>query len=112
MYRRRVNCWEFQGCGREPGGTHVDELGVCEAAVESRLDGENGGRNAGRACWVISGTLCNGVVCGSFDEKYPHCRKCVFFELVQEEQGGHYVDYITLLLKLAARSAIDEPVGD
>lgn len=96
-----LNCWEYQECGREPGGTKVSELGPCAAATEGRLDGRNGGLNGGRSCWVVPGTLCNGVVCGSFDEKYPHCRKCSFFELVQEEEGAGYADYVSLLLGIA-----------
>ena len=47
------NCWEHKKCGREPGGSETESLGVCPAAVESRLDGVHGGRNAGRACWIV-----------------------------------------------------------
>lgn len=32
----RTNCWEYFKCGREPGGSKVDELGVCPAATEER----------------------------------------------------------------------------
>lgn len=99
----KLNCWEYKNCGREPGGDKVAEMGPCAAAIEARLDGKNDGVNAGRSCWVIPGTLCNGVVCGTFDEKFPHCRKCDFFEAVQEEQGEGYVDYVALLLTLAQR---------
>lgn len=65
------------------------------------LDGLNSGANAGRACWVIPGTLCNGVICGDFDEKYAHCRHCDFFELVQVEEGPDYVNHVELLVVLA-----------
>lgn len=103
-----TNCWQHKGCGREPGGAKVAELGPCAAATEARLDGENRGVNGGRACWVIPGTLCNGVVCGTFDEKFPHCRKCDFFEMVQEEEGVGYVGYVALLLKIAQDEGPDE----
>ncbi|MBA4370778.1 MAG: hypothetical protein C0418_04285 [Coriobacteriaceae bacterium] len=98
---RKLNCWEYQGCGREPGGVRADEMGACDAASDGRLDGINGGRCAGRACWVVPGTLCDGRVCGTFDEKYVFCRKCGFFEQVQEEEGASYVDYVPLLVMMA-----------
>lgn len=95
------NCWEYKGCGREPGGNAVDSSGPCPAAIEAALNGENSGRNAGRACWVVPGTRCGGAICGTFDEKYVTCRKCDFFEIVQEEEGDGYSSYMALLLKLA-----------
>lgn len=107
----KLDCWEYKGCGREPGGANVPEMGPCSAATEARLHGRNDGTMGGRACWVIPETLCNGVVCASFDEKYPHCRKCDFFELVQQEQGDAYEDYVQLLL-LMAREPAAGPGGD
>lgn len=79
------NCWEYKKCGREPGGKETDSLGVCPAATESRLDGVHGGRNAGRACWVVAGTLCGGNVQGTFAKKYSSCEKCDFYRTVMEE---------------------------
>ncbi len=62
----KLNCWEFKKCGREPGGAKVEELGVCPAATDCRLDGVHGGHSSGRACWVIAGTYCRGQVQGEF----------------------------------------------
>ncbi len=106
-----INCWEYKKCGRQPGGEHAGTLGTCVAATEVRLHGDNGGTYAGRACWVVPGTLCDGTVCGSFDEKYVHCRKCDFFELVQIEQGEDYRDYVGLLLKLASEPQRESAAG-
>jgi hypothetical protein len=53
----KLNCWEFEKCGRQPGGIKVKELGVCPAATEKRAHGINGGINGGRACWAIAGTF-------------------------------------------------------
>jgi len=39
---KKLNCWEFKQCGREAGGAHVDEFGVCPATKEQRLDGVHG----------------------------------------------------------------------
>ena len=46
----KLNCWEAMDCGRHKGGKKVDELGVCPASLEKRLDGVNGGVNGGRSC--------------------------------------------------------------
>ena len=56
----RENCWEFKSCGRQPGGSRVSDLGTCPASTEARIDGSNQGKNAGRACWFVAGTLCGG----------------------------------------------------
>jgi len=69
----KKNCWEIKKCGRETGGAKTRELGVCIASAEKRLDGVNGGKNAGRACWGVSGTLCGGTVQGSFATKMGNC---------------------------------------
>ena len=71
---RKLNCWEYKNCGREPYGHNAKELGVCPAATESKLDGIHGGKNAGRTCWVVAGTLCRGVKQGTFAQKYSSCR--------------------------------------
>ena len=56
----RQNCWEFFGCGRETGGEKVRELGECPASTDASADGLNNGKNAGRICWAVAGTLCDG----------------------------------------------------
>ncbi len=83
-----VNCWEFKKCGREPGGAKAGELGVCAAASATRATGANGGKNAGRGCWAIAGTLCGGVVQGSFASKLTNCMQCQFYQLVAAEEGS------------------------
>ena len=57
---KKINCWEFKKCGRQPGGVKVAELGVCEAASAAVLNDIHDGKNGGRACWAITGTLCGG----------------------------------------------------
>lgn len=78
-------------CGREPGGKNVRELGVCPAASEIRLDGVNGGKNGGRACWAIAGTMCGKMIQGSFAQKEYSCLHCSFFKIVREEEGLNIV---------------------
>jgi hypothetical protein len=83
----KQNCWEFKRCGRQPNGAKAAELGVCAASTESRTTGVNGGLNGGRACWAIAGTLCGGVVQGSFATKVSNCMKCEFYQLVRQQEG-------------------------
>ncbi|MBC8328069.1 MAG: hypothetical protein H8E31_04905 [Planctomycetes bacterium] len=75
-------------CGREPGGEHAGQLGVCRAAIAEEYHGANGGQMAGRFCWAVCGTLCGGEVQGTNAKKFLNCRLCPFFDLVCHEQGG------------------------
>jgi hypothetical protein len=97
---KKINCWEFKKCGREKGGSKVDELGICPASVELRLDGIHEGENSGRACWVIAGSMCGGRVQGSFANKYGNCVICDFFKKVKEEEGKDFTLSSVLLNKL------------
>jgi len=82
-----LNCWDFKKCGRQPGGSRVSELGVCPASIDVKADRLNGGRNGGRICWALTGTLCGGKVQGTFAQKLANCMECEFYRLVQTEQG-------------------------
>ena len=85
---KKLNCWEFTKCGKEPGGTNVNELGVCLIATYTQFNGINGGINGGRICWAISGTLCNGRFQGSLAEKQRYCMSCSFYKTLIEEVVG------------------------
>jgi hypothetical protein len=61
---KKLNCWEFKKCGREAGGAKAKELGVCPATEDEKLNTVHGGKNAGRSCWVLAGTMCGGKVQG------------------------------------------------
>jgi hypothetical protein len=82
----KLNCWEVMQCGREPGGARESELGACPVGLERRLDTVHGGCNAGRACWIVAGSLCGGEVQGTFAAKYQNCKKCEFYQRVQKEE--------------------------
>ncbi|MCB9653433.1 MAG: hypothetical protein H6729_04775 [Deltaproteobacteria bacterium] len=86
-----ANCWQVKKCGREIGGARAKELGVCSAATEKRLAGIHGGQNGGRACWVLTGTLCGGKVQGSYAAKLSNCMACEFYQQVQKEEAGRVV---------------------
>jgi hypothetical protein len=96
--KKPVNCWEYNRCGREPGGKNVEELGVCPATTEKSLDGIHRGDNAGRACWIIAGTYCGGKVQGTFAAKREDCSECDFLNLVLAEEKTN-ISEATHLLK-------------
>ena len=98
---RRVNCWEYMRCGRNPGGVRSEDLGLCPASTESRLRGINRGEYGGRSCWALTGTLCGNRVQGTFASKLGDCRQCEFFQLVQREEADTCVGTKAILRQLA-----------
>ncbi len=74
-------------CGRGPGGSQVDALGSCPVPNRKKFDGINQGKNGGRFCWAIAGTMCQGEVEGSFAKKFSNCILCPFYQLVANEGG-------------------------
>ena len=97
---KKKNCWQFKKCGREPGGTHVKDMGICPAATERKLHDTHHGDCAGRSCWVVAGTFCGGVEQGTYAHKYHNCEKCDFYQLVREEEGLKFKMSTMLLVKL------------
>ena len=90
----------MKGCGRQPGGEHVRDFGICPASLEIRLDGVHGGANAGRACWVVAGTFCRGEVQGTFGQKYENCETCDFYQTVRREELPGFTLAAVLLQRL------------
>jgi len=82
----KKNCWEFKNCGRQPGGQKSKELGVCPVTTLQELHGAHEGKNAGRACWVIAGSLCGGKIQGTYAQKLSNCWRCDFFNAVKKEE--------------------------
>ena len=96
----RMNCWEFKKCGRQHGGHHVHDLGVCPASMEQRLDGVHGGKNAGRSCWVVAETLCQGDVQGTYAKKFQNCNTCDFYQTVKKREYPAFKLSLVLLDRL------------
>ena len=84
----KINCWEFNQCGREPKGEKAHELGICPAAVFDESDGFCNGKNGGRACMYISGTLCNENISGTRIEARKNCGSCDFYGMIKLEHGS------------------------
>ena len=87
----KLNCWEYKECGRELGGANSLQAGICPASMDINLDGVHDGICAGRACWIVAGTMCDGRVMGSFATKYRDCTECDFFALVENEEGDGFL---------------------
>ena len=43
---RKLNCWEFKNCGRQPEGFNVESMGLCPATTEEKLDGAHDGTSS------------------------------------------------------------------
>jgi len=99
----KQNCWEHKKCGREANGAKVHELGVCPASTEFRVTGANGGKNAGRACWAIAGTLCGGKQQGTFAMKNASCMVCDFYKIVSKEEGTEYKNSSYIISKINSK---------
>ncbi|MBI5073851.1 MAG: hypothetical protein HZB62_01580 [Nitrospirae bacterium] len=97
---QKLNCWEFKKCGREVGGENAFELGVCPANTNRRLNNVHDGMSAGRGCWAVAGTLCGGIVHGTFAQKYRTCGQCDFYEYVKSEERENLIPTMTLLKML------------
>lgn len=82
----KINCWDFHQCGRHISGEQKNKIPVCPAFLETRLAGINGGKNGGRACWVVPGTLCGGWVRRTLVPKYVACKLCGFKRTLLEEE--------------------------
>ncbi|MBI4766175.1 MAG: hypothetical protein HY787_16510 [Deltaproteobacteria bacterium] len=82
-----LNCWEFKQCGRELEGKNVAELGICPAAELKKYDRINRGKNSGRICWALVGTLCGGRIQGVYALKVDTCLNCDFYQYVVQQEG-------------------------
>lgn len=95
----KQNCWEFKKCGREINGANVDKYGICPAADNVSADGFCGGKNGGRACVYIIGTLCDGVCQMSLRNKEKACDECEFHIQLKKEHSKEmnifaYLEYV------------------
>ncbi|MDH3348303.1 MAG: PAS domain-containing sensor histidine kinase, partial [Desulfobulbaceae bacterium] len=110
---RKLNCWEYKQCGRETGGENSLSLGVCPATKITENNQVHGGQYGGRSCWVVSGTLCDGYIQGSFASKIKSCLDCDFYRLVAVEESDRFESIDKSLLKRQhelTRSSVSEGI--
>lgn len=83
---KKLNCWEFNNCGREPGGIMAEVHGVCPIAQAFKFDGINEGQAAGRVCWSLRDALPpDTLTCAQIG--IP-CHECTFYKRVVHEETG------------------------
>ena len=86
----KQNCWEFQKCGREPGGPNTGTSGICPASTEFKLHNVHGGMNAGRACWMVAGSRnpleSSRLACQWPGKDMGGCLDCDFYREVAREE--------------------------
>ncbi len=87
MGHKRINCWEYQDCGCEPGGKNAEKYGICPASCDKTFDGINSGKCGGRFCWAVEGTFFKGKIQGDYADKKRICENCDFFKMVIAEEG-------------------------
>jgi hypothetical protein len=96
----KKNCWEVTNCGLQPDGKSTAEYGVCPASTEKSVDGIHGGKNGGRACWAVEGTLsCDGHSIQE-GQKWEKCRKCAFYWNVITEEHENYASIRHIMQRL------------
>lgn len=122
----KQNCWEHKKCGRQPGGAKTSELGICPVTTYVDLNGTHDGKNAGRACWAIAGSLCGGRVQGTYAQKLHNCWRCEFMKSVQTEEESSPLGFSATRLGMdrtrekrrqaaevvAGKSSMDASFGD
>ena len=67
-----LQCWVFKKCGREVTKN-------CPAVV----------KKSGELCWMVVGTMCGGVAQGTFVQKVGNCKKCDFYQYVQQQKKNN-----------------------
>lgn len=104
-------------CGRGSSRNNIIESRICNAAIDYKSDGINEGKNGGRICWAIVGTLCNNhsreLICGIRKWRSTQsCLSCSFFKKVKKEQG--YGKFTTLKKETVnkLKSIIIMEIGD
>jgi len=97
-----VKCCEFMMCGKELARTKAQELGLCSASSKTMLDRAEGSGDAGLACWVISGTICDGTSQRSCMEEISDCMSHRLYDYVCNQERQRLEDSSNLLRKLHA----------
>lgn len=96
----KINCWDFKNCARNGHDKCAKEAVVCPAFSETVLNGINGGKNGGRSCWLIPGTVCGSRIQRSFAARSLVCRFCNFKRFVLSEENPDCVVSDTFLRML------------
>lgn len=86
----KKNCWEIKHCGREKNLSGISNSSICPAAKPGEFDGVNNGFYAGRMCWRITGTFCDGKTQASYVYKAMNCANCDVYRQIRSEEGSAF----------------------
>ncbi len=70
-------------------------------------NGINGGKNAGRICWLIANTMCKGDTESTFEAMITTCGECDFYKLVKTERGEKVMLSIDMLREVYKKNKSD-----
>ncbi len=70
-------------------------------------NGINGGKNAGRICWLIANTMCKGDTESTFEVMITTCAECDFYKLVRAEGGEEVTLSIDKLREVYEKNKLD-----
>jgi hypothetical protein len=87
-------------CGKELARTKAQEIGVCSASSKTMLDRTDGSGDAGPACWVISGTVCDGTSQRSCMEEISDCMSSRLYDYACNQERQRLENSSNLLRKL------------
>lgn len=82
IYSFQVLCF----CQIRATGYLIHYPGVCHVSNKNKFCGTESGKNSGRYCWRVTGTLCSVKVQVTFAEKAKNCSKCEFYLNVKERK--------------------------
>jgi len=75
------------GNRKHSGNNGKKKCSECPVPSNANYNGINGGKNGGRVCWIILGTLCNENQQLVGTRQLEGCADCDFYRAVKEEEG-------------------------
>ena len=95
-----MKCCEFMMCGKELARTKAQELGLCSASSKTMLDRTDESRDAGPACWIISGAVCDGTSQRPCMEENGDCMSPTLYDYMCNQERQRLENSSNLLRKL------------
>jgi hypothetical protein len=95
------NCWDYYRCGKQSKADNGKKHDVCPAYLETKLNGVHDGKNGGRACWIVAGTKCGGIIKRTLIPKFIICNLCDFKKIVMSEESQNFIvsdDFMKILV--------------
>ncbi len=77
----------------------IEEFSIYPSVNENSLSSFNNGETEIRACPVIEGTVCEGMIQGTFIEKFEECRTCEFYKKTKQEEENSFIPAISDIKK-------------